>query len=205
MSDPLFPSPIFDFQGASAQLQPAPLVLGTGSIGAISGSTGGFNFSSEIKEEMPYYRIRPARTCKFTDVPPCNYAADFEYKQNGLAWDMVFTLISDKAGGVVGTAAAVEVDSNYPEIPMSLGKFVFNQPGVGVQSRAVLPADYVAHIRLKFWIEEADPALDGWIRLETNYVKPDSGTRPVLVNTGRALFFPCSGEFESRVLGIAED
>ncbi|MEK7916777.1 hypothetical protein AAB988_31800 [Burkholderia contaminans] len=205
MSDSLFPTPILEFEGASAQLQPSMLVLGTATVGTVSGQTAGFNCSSEIKDDTPYFRIRPARAYRFMDVPPCNYVVDFEYRQNGIEWDMVFTLISDNAGGVVGTAAAVEVDSNYPELPMTLNKFVFAQPGVGVQSRAVLPEDYVAQIRLKFWIEDADPALDGWIRLETNYVKPGSGSRPVLVNTGRALFFPASGEFASRVLGIVED
>jgi hypothetical protein len=205
MSDSLYPTPMLEFQGASAQLQPTRLVLGTETVGTVSGQTAGFNYSSEIKDETPYFRIRPARSHNFKDIAPCNYVADFEYRQNGVEWDMVFTLISDNGGGVLRTAAAVEVESNYPELPMTLEKFVFAQPGVGVQSRAVLPADYVAQIRLKFWIEDADPALDGWLRLETNYVKPDSGPRPVLVNTGRALFFPASGEFESPVLGISED
>lgn len=53
----------------------------------------------------------------------------------------------DPAGGMVGTALAVDVQSHYPQTPMSIAKQIVIQPPYGALVRCDLPADYRAQIR----------------------------------------------------------
>jgi len=207
LSGSIYPSPILTYQGGGAVLQPAKLVLGTVPIGQLAPVSVGFNYYAECKNGIPGYALRPASS-PVEDAEPYNYVAYFYYQQGGVAWnDIVFSLKPDEAGGVLGTAAALEVCSNYPGIPMTLGKFTFSQPGFGTQVHGNLPGDYVARLALKFWIQQANPALDGWIRLETHYVRPqatDGAPKPppLLVSTGSATLYPSpDGGPDCRVLG----
>ena len=61
----------------------------------------------------------------------------------------------------------MEVESNYPEIDMSIPKITVSQGGFGLLVQNVLPADYVAQMTVKFWDNGlTDLPLDGWTALE---------------------------------------
>jgi hypothetical protein len=202
---PPYPAPKLVYQGGGFVLQPVDLTLGTSSVGRLQTQTVGINFLSEIRNGVLEYDLRPAHAIQ-PQEDPCNFQFSFYYEQDGIEWNMGFSLASDKGGGVLGTAASLETDSNYPCIPMALPKFTFNQPGIRIEKRYVLPKDYTADLTVKFWLQRGDPAVDGWIRLETFYVKEpeDVGAGPpVLVSTGQATLYPSLGGPADRVLGNA--
>jgi hypothetical protein len=211
MPEPIYPSPALSYQGSGSILQPMKIVLGTSTIATIPATSMGFNFSNEVTQDgRQDIRIRPNPPTPLSGPTPCNFIAYFYYEQKGIDGDMVFSLASDKGGGVAGTAAALEVHSNYPDISMNLEKFKFVQHGIGTQVRGKLPSDYVARIALKFWLEDAQLAVDGWIRFETFYVKEPTSAAvakppPVLVDTGKATFYPSEGGEGVPVLGIPDD
>lgn len=200
-----YPAPKLAYQGGGFVAQPADLTLGTSSLGHLQPQTVGFNFCNQERSGVPDYDLRPSHVVQ-AEEDPGNFHFKFYYQQDGIQWDMVFSLASDKQGGVLGTAVSLEVYSNYPDIPMELPKFTFNQAGIGIQKRHILPADYTADLTLKFWLQQGDPAVDGWIRLETFYVKEPENVAagrplPELVDTGKATLYPSLGGPTSRVLG----
>jgi len=176
-------------------------------MGCLRSQAVGINFRSGAENGIPSYDLRPSHTIQ-SEEDPYSFNFDFYYQQDGVEWDMVFSLISDNQGGVLDTAAALEVYSNYPNIPMALSKFTFSERGIGVQKRNVLPKDYAATLTLKFWLQRGNPAVDGWIRLETFYVvEPEDVAagrpNPVLVGTGKSTLYPSLGGPTSPVLGNA--
>jgi len=206
-SPPVYPAPKLAYQGSGVVLQPVDLTFGTSSVGRLQPQTVGINFHDGAENGVPSYSLRPAHTIQ-PEEDPCNFHFKLYYEQDGVEWDMVFSLVSDDQGGVLGTAASLEVYSNYPDIPMALSKFTFSQAGIGVQKRHVLPKDYTAGLTLKFWLQQGNPAVDGWIRLETFYVQEPADVAagrpdPVLVSTGKSTLYPSLGGPTSRVLGNA--
>ena len=204
----VYPAPRVLYLGSSFVVHPVDISVGTARVGQVPSQSIGIRSVPSDEDGIPTYTLRPEHKLRSDEKDPCDFQFDFAYHQNGLEWDMVFSLKSDDQGGVVGTAAAVEVDSNYPDIPMTLSKFTFNQGGIGYQKRYILPADYAAELRFKFWLQHTDPAVDGSIRFETFYVKMPESARegrpdPVLVSTSKSTLYPSFGGPEARVLGHA--
>jgi hypothetical protein len=204
------PSPILGYQGSALTLQHVDMRLGVSPLLQAGPTSLGLDFA-ELRGDgaAPRFRLRPTQK-PVAASDPCTLSFNLHYQQNGVQADMVFALASDEQGGVLGTAMSIEVYSNYPDIDMSMGKFVFHQKGAGVLQRKVLPADYVASMTVRFWLQDADPALDGQARIEVGYVDRWSthllsdarGAAVPVVTVGQAALLPALDRKDARVLGV---
>src|SRR5665213_1297398 len=153
-----FPTPIFGYQGSGLQVQPA--TIGP-FVQQIPGGVTGVDYFHDLDvDNVPETRLRP-----YMVVPaePCTLQVNNHYQQNGIEWEMIFRITSDKGGGVVGTSVALDVKSNYPEISMSIPKFEVPTGGFGMLKTNTLPADYEAAFILSYWDNGKTPAIDGWL------------------------------------------
>ena len=195
ISVPLYPAPTLEFQGGAASVLAQPLTLGSVVLGQPSAHAVGWNCSTVQKEGVEGLVLRPVVCPLPESEDPYNYVAYYLYDQNGIGWDTVFALKADETGGVLGVAAALDVHSTYPDLDMSMNKFQFNQPGIGIQMRTRLPADYQARIGFKLWVPPGcKPTIDGWLSFEVFYVKrvknPSGGYDEELVNTNTLTCYP---------------
>ena len=172
MPNPPFLRPLFVFQGALLR--------------SMSGDLTGFRTNTEVTNDVHLVRIWPSRLTGSSGTNPCDYVAYFHYQQNDIEADTLFSLVCGDEGGVVGSSAELEVNSNYPEIPMSHSKFKFSQPGKGIQVEGRLPRGYTAKIALKFWVEGANIAPHDWIQLEISQLK----NRRTIISVGKATLYP---------------
>jgi hypothetical protein len=208
-----YPDPGFWYQGASltlGSLRLGPLVL-------TSAHSYGTNQQTDATLKIPDITVRPFSQSAHEDDPCTSQFSVFytQYKSDpsrGVDYQMIFRLTSDLAGGVVGTEASLEVQSNYPELDMQIPRFTFTQPGFGILKTAYLPGDYQATLTVRCWNAKASIALDGWIMLECGYYKDAAGNhRPPpkakvdagqLVAVGRTSLYPVhSSDRQARICG----
>lgn len=197
------PNPVLTYQG-SHLVQQSSIEVGPFLFKGTT-SAMGLNFYSKASEVRSYF-LRPERLVVMEDP----HAADFlmHYDQNGTGWEMIFRITTDPLGGVVGTSFAMDVESNYPEIDMSIGKIKVEQPAFGALVHNQLPDDYVAEIKVRFWQNgERELPLDAWLMLEVAYVKIDVITDEMdfdnipKVPIGTATFYPAPADSKGGVLG----
>ena len=155
---------------------------------------------SETTDEQgsPLYELHVLSKQSTGDNPPTvEYYANYE--QNGTEWEMTFQLISDKDGGVVGTEFSLNVESNHPDIKMSIPRMTIPQAGFSLLKRNTLPADYQARLTVNFWQNDIDVPDDGWIEIQVAYVKEDApnaitvqvdGTGTPIVPVGTIRLYP---------------
>ena len=124
-------------------------------------------------EDLAEFTVKFAQEENETDSPDLSFQTDFQ--QNGEKWEMIFSIISDKNGGLIGGDFALDiVDCNFPDIKMSIPRTNINQANFGVLKRAILPENYKATLVTKFWNNGELFGPDGWIELEVAYVQdPD--------------------------------
>jgi hypothetical protein len=201
------PKPSFAYQGSRLSLVTAGVLVGPFPV-PVPSLGFGFNVAESSRgDNIRDYELRPARTTLEAD--PCTTQFVMFYQQKGVAWDMIFRITTDPKGGVVGTSFAMDVQSNYPEIYMSIPKIKVNQPAFGVLMRGDLPGDYMAQMTVSFWQNDlADPPIDSWLALETAYVdvaaRGKKAARPEdipMVPVGRTTLFPAHQGSKGKVLG----
>ncbi len=202
---PTVPTPTFQLQGSGLthrgwHIGPFPVT---------KSRNLGTNVSVDSTVSIPSVRLRPVELA-VDDEDPCTTAFEVFYTQyrtapktDGVEWRMVFRLTSDQDGGVIGVDASLEVESNYPDIDMSLSRFTYNQPGVGRSKDNILPADYQARLTVRVWNRDAKVTLDGWMMLEVLYVQDEAAARDACagdapsdawVAVGRATLFPSAAK-----------
>jgi hypothetical protein len=175
MATVTYPNPLLTYQGSGLQILPTTAAIGPFTRQTPGGVVGLDYFKELDKDNVPETRIRPYLANAQSD-DPCTVQIVNYYKQNGVEWDMIFRITSDQSGGTVGTSAALQVLSNYPQISMSIPKFTVAEGGFGILKRAMLPSDYTAELTFSYWDNGKTPAVDGWLMLEVSYVKePVSG------------------------------
>lgn len=207
------PNPTCSFQGSYLSLVQVDLQLGPFFLDTYPKLALGHAVNLSVVDRVPVTTVRTAAREQPNPDPESSMIA-LGYTQNDVAWDMAFTVLTDSKGGLVGTSFALEVDSNYPSIPMSIAKTPINQPKFVVQTSGVLPTDYRAQLRLRFWMEEMkELPLDAWLAVQVNYFKADlkalSAARAArnydglpYVTTHELLYYPAQGGTStSRMLG----
>ncbi len=212
-TSPSVPNPTCSFQGSYLSLVQADLQLGPFFLDAHPNLAVGHAVDLSVSNQVPVTTVRTAARQQPNPDPESSMIA-LGYTQNDLAWDMAFTVVTDPKGGLIGTSFALDVDSNYPAIPMSIVKTPIKQPKFVVQTTGVLPIDYRAQLRLRFWMGEMkELPLDAWLAVQVNYFKADlkalSAARAErnydglpYVTTHELLYYPAQGGTStSRMLG----
>jgi hypothetical protein len=206
-SAPTHPTPIFDYQGAGLSLVEVDLKIGPFSFPTYPGLGFGHAIGHETDAGLVRTIVRPARV-KASTGDPCSSHVVMGYNQAGVEWDMTFSIETDPGGGMVGCAVALEVDSNYPQTPMTISKATINQPGLGFLVRGLLPKDYLGQLTLKFWGNgRGDIPIDAWALVQVAYVKPEGfgkvfapGETPV-VPVGELVLYPAHQDSMGGVIG----
>lgn len=167
--------PILEFRGAFARQQAANRAMGNDSAATHAGDSLGFEFGNEGVGVTRHLAIRPARMVHPADAMPCDCSADFffQFQRNAVYDDddieLIFRLTCGDRSGILGGAAELEVNSNFPELRMGLDKFTIAAARQSVQASAVVPEAYVARIALKFWSGNANLSSDDCIWFEMLY------------------------------------
>ncbi|MGH8051653.1 MAG: hypothetical protein ACREPB_13425 [Arenimonas sp.] len=205
------PSPLFSYQGAYLSLFGADISIGPFTIELEPPVKLGIGYAVAYQEldSVPVTTVRTATIKSHVEDKPSN-VVQAGFIQNGTEWLMTFSIQTDPKGGLEGTDFALDVQSNYPQIPMSIERTPINQAGFGALTKGTLPADYWAQLTLRYWNNgKTDLPLDAWVTVQVAYVKApksqhnaiDSLVGIPLVTTGEVLFFPTPGSGDSPVLG----
>ncbi|MFL9584101.1 hypothetical protein [Stenotrophomonas sp. AB1(2024)] len=213
---PIEPNPLCSFQGAYLSLLEVQLKLGPFTLNTHPGLGLGHSVDQTVLDGVPVTTLRSAkRNVQPKEGPAPSGQMALGYKQNGTPWLMAFTIITDPAGGLVGSRFSLDVQSSYPDLKMSIGQIEINQPKLVVQKVGYLPADYLAQLQLNFWAKDPDTLpIDAWVAVQVGFLrKPDSPTLAAaiaagdlsgeeLVNTYELLYYPASGDAnDAPVLG----
>jgi hypothetical protein len=207
------PRPTCSYEGSYLTLVDAGLQIGPFSLETRPGLALGYAVNHSVTDAVPVTTVRTAARRQPNPDPETSMIA-LGYTQNDVAWDMAFTVLTDALGGLVGTSFALDVDSNYPSIPMSIARTTINQPKLVVQTSGLLPTDYRAQLRLRFWVNEIETLpLDAWLAVQINYFKLDPSALAAAraaqdfsgqpyVTTHELLYYPAHGDTpNSRMLG----
>lgn len=210
------PSPLCTYQGAYLSLLEVQLKLGPFTLNTQPGLGFGHSVDQTLLDKVPVTTLRSARCNMAAEegLAPTSRAA-VGYQQNGTPWTMAFSVVTDPKGGLLGSSFALDAQSSYPGLKMSIAKTEINQPKLVVQKADYLPADYAAQLQFNFWTKDPDTVpLDAWIAVQVGYLaEPDSPTLAAaiaagdlsgekLVNLYELLYYPASGTSENApVLG----
>lgn len=201
------PNPQFSYQGAYLPLGGPSVRLGPFAFGASDRLGVGYAISEDTLDDVPVTAVRTASTLAVAEGDPADNLIHMGFDQNDVKWQMAFSVLTDKKGGLVGCDFALDVQSNFPQLAMSVARTRINQPGMSVLTKNVLPGDYRAQMTLRFWGNgNANLPLDAWIAVQVAYVKIDPGKAAAtaagipLVTTGEMLFYPAPGSGDAPVL-----
>lgn len=203
------PNPWFSYQGAYLSNLKASMAIGPYALDVKPPKAVGVGYAVAQQEcdRVPVTTVRTASIQTHLEDKPTSLI-QIGYDQNNTEWLMAFSVLSDPQGGLVGTDFALEVQSNYPQIPMSVARTPLTQKGLNVLTKGILPADYRAQLTLLFWNNgKTGLPLDAWLSVQVGYIKaPQSQHRTIdlagipLVSTGEVLFFPTPGGEDNPVL-----
>jgi|GEM_PF-3452625 len=205
------PNPLFSYQGAYLSLFGADVAIGPFSIKLEPPAKLGIGYAVAYQEldAVPVTTVRTASIKSHVEDKPTN-VVQIGFDQNDTEWLMTFSVLTDPKGGLNGTDFALDVQSNYPQIPMSIERTPINQAGFNALTKGTLPADYRAQLTLRYWNNgKTDLPIDAWVSVQVAYVKaPKSEHNTItslvgipLVTTGEVLFFPTPGSGDNPVLG----
>lgn len=204
--DPTAPNATFDYQGAYLSLVNVELQLGPFSLSTQPGSGYGHTVGNDVVDNVPVTTLRPGSLTPRGDSDPEDSTVLMGYRQGDVPWQMAFSIVTDPKGGLVGTAFALDVESNFPSIPMSIAKNTISQPKFSVLKAGRLPVGYLASLKLRFWSNGIkDLPLDAWLAVQIGYYKDDAQSKNLesipLVTTHELLYYPTQGTPASTVLG----
>lgn len=185
---------------------PAPLLLYRGSqlsLSVASGEKIGVHYAVDQKMvgKEPVTTVRTAVINIDQDDPPANitrihYCHNDQHELHDPAFQesslVTFSVLTDPKGGLIGADFALEVMSNYPGIPMSVGRTRIDQPGLKVLAKQKLPVAYLANLELRFWTNGKGPLeLDGWLSVQAAYeLEQDGGKMSPSIPIGKVVVYP---------------
>ncbi len=163
----------------------------------------GMNYAERMEEKINTILLRPCQDTVKVDAEPSTMQFNFRYEQRGaLAGKrVVFRLLSDPEGYLVGSSFAADVSSNYPGDKMSLPKTKIPSGNFGIFKDRELPEDYWADITVRYWAGKGDN-VDAWMFLEVGYLDDevnvaayDAAAVPMIILTRARLFPNLRGKF----------
>lgn len=203
------PNPLFSYQGAYLSLFGADVSIGPFSIEFEPAAKIGLGYAvaQQDVDRVPVTTVRAASIKSHLEDKPTNIV-QIGFDQNNTEWLMTFSVLSDPKGGLMGTDFALDVQSNYPQIPMSVARTAIQQEGFNVLTKGVLPADYRAQLTLRYWDNgKTNLPIDAWLAVQVGYVQVSKSQHRTtdligvpLVTTGEVLFFPTPGSGDNPVL-----
>lgn len=203
------PNPSITYQGAYLSLFGADVAIGPFTIGLEPPEKVGIGYAVAQQEidQVPVTTVRTASIRTLLEDKPDNIV-QVGFNQNDTEWLMTFSVLSDPKGGLVGTDFALDVQSNFPQIPMSVARTPVAQAGFNVLTKGILPAGYRAQLTLRYWDNgKTNLPIDSWLAVQVGYVQaPRSEHRSMntvgvpLVTVGEVLFFPTPGSGDNPVL-----
>lgn len=203
------PNPLFSYQGAYLSIFGAEMEIGPFSIKLEPPVKVGVGYAVAHQEldAVPVTTVRTASIKEHLEDKPTNIV-QIGFDQNDTEWLMTFSVLSDLKGGLIGTDFALDVQSNYPQTPMSIARTPIQQKGFNVLTKGILPADYRAQLTLRYWDNgKTNLPIDAWLAVQVGYIKaPKSQHKTIdivgvpLVTTGEVLFFPTPGSGDNPVL-----
>lgn len=203
---PAAPSPTCVLQGAYLTLTEVQLKLGPFTLSTHPGLGLGHSVDVSTVDGVAVTTLRSGqRTVTVPEGALPSSQIMLGYSQNGAPDQaMAFTVLTDEQGGLQDCAFSLEVTSNYPDISMSMSKWIIDRPGFTLQSSKKLPLDYQAQLKFSFWADKPDSLpLDAWAAIQVGFLSKSatldaalaagdvSGEK--LTNFYELLYYPASG------------
>jgi hypothetical protein len=201
------PSPQCVLEGVYLSLTEVQLKLGPFTLSSHPGLGIGHSVDVSTLDSVAVTTLRPRkRQITVADGEPPTSQVMLRFNQNNAPNEaMAFTVITDPRGGLKKCAFSLDVTSNYPDLNMSMSKWVIEQNGFTLQSAKKLPLDYVAQLKFSFWSHEPDNLpLDAWIAIQvgtltksatlTAALEAGDVSAEKLTNFYELLYYPASGD-----------